>query len=182
MINRIRSGAQSFQGTGFRGVTTHRQKFDTSVNYYEILDVPYSASREEITRAYRDLMRAVHPDRHDNGITRAKAEERAKLINAAYAVLSKADLRREYDQAFKKQAVSDAIFQRYTGNVPGHHTHIPTYRPQRRPPSAAVRRDQRRAHRSAFLQIVVFTVIFVLLVILLIVGGSLAIQGVTTFF
>jgi curved DNA-binding protein CbpA len=163
-------------------VATNRQRFDASINYYEVLNVPYSANRDEITRAYRTLMRAVHPDRHAGAQARAKAEERAKLINAAYAVLSKSDVRREYDQAIKTQAVSDAIFQRYTGNVPGHHTHMNSYRPQRRPRSPEMERHQRRAQRSAFLQIMLFAVIFGIVVILLIVGVSLAVQGVSAIF
>ena len=159
-----------------RNVSLRRQKFDATINYYEVLDVPYSASRDQITRAYRNLMRHAHPDRHAGEIERARAEERARLLNAAYDVLGKPEVRREYDQAIKQQAVSDAIFQRYTGNVPGHHTYA--HRPPRRPPSPELLRDQRRAHRSAFMQLMMFTVIFVVLVILIVVTGSLLAQGI----
>lgn len=155
-------------------MTANRRKYDPNVNYYEILDVPYSASRAEITRAYRHLMRYAHPDRHADSHERAKAEERAKMLNAAYAVLGKPDIRRQYDQEFRKQAVSDAIFQRYTGNVPGQHA---AHRPQPQPMDPELRRDQHRANRSAFLQIMLFAGMCAGTVIVLIVAASLFMQG-----
>ncbi len=160
-------------------MTANRRKFDPNVNYYEILDVPYSASRQEITQAYRHLMRHAHPDNHAREQDRRKAEERAKMLNAAYAVLSKPDVRREYDQLFRQQAVSDAIFQRYTGNVPGQHA---THRPQRRPMDPELRRQQRRANRSAFVQILMFAVMCALAVIVLIIAASLMMQGLEWIF
>ncbi|TVR69743.1 MAG: J domain-containing protein [Sphaerobacteraceae bacterium] len=152
-------------------MTAHRRKFDPNVNYYEILDVPYSANRTEITRAYRHLMRYAHPDNHAGEQDRRKAEERAKMLNAAYAVLGKPDVRREYDQVFKRQAVSDAIFQRYTGNTPGQNA---GQRPERPPLDPELRRQQNRANRSAFFQIMLFAAICAGGVIVLIVVLSLA--------
>ncbi len=159
-------------------MTANRRKFDPNVNYYEVLDVPYSASRSEIIRAYRHLMRHAHPDRHANQQDRFKAEERAKELNAAYAVLSRPDVRREYDQAIRKQAVSDAIFQRYTGNVPGHQA---GHR-ERPPMDPELRRAQRRANRSAFVQVMMFAMLFAGTVIVLIIVASLLIQGLEWLF
>lgn len=155
-------------------MTANRRKFDPTVNYYEILDVPYSASRSEITQAYRHLMRYAHPDNHAREQDRAKAEERAKMLNAAYGVLGKPEVRREYDQLFRKQAVSDAVFQRYTGNTPGQHA---THRPRRRPLDPELRRQQRRANRSAFYQIMLFAGLCAAAVIVLIVAASLMVQA-----
>jgi curved DNA-binding protein CbpA len=152
-------------------VTAHRRKFDPNVNYYEILDVPYSASGTEITRSYRNLMRHAHPDNHAGEQDRKKAEERAKMLNAAYSVLGKPDVRREYDQIFRKQAVSDAIFQRYTGNTPGQHT---ARRPERPPLDPELRRQQHRANRSAFFQIMLFAGLCAIGVITLILVMSVA--------
>jgi curved DNA-binding protein CbpA len=160
-------------------VTANRRKFDPDVNYYEILDVPYSASRSEITQAYRHLMRHAHPDNFAESQARFKAEERAKLLNAAYAVLGKPEVRREYDQQFKKQAVSDAIFQRYTGNTPGQHA---GHRPRQRPLDPELRRQQHRANRSAFFQIMLFAGLCAVGVIVIIVIGSLMIQGLEQIF
>lgn len=156
-------------------MSANHRKFDPNIDYYEILDVPYSASRNEITQAYRNLMRHAHPDRHAGHQERAKAEERAKMLNAAYAVLSKPDVRREYDQAIKQQAVSNAVFQKYTGNVPGHHA---THRPQAKPMDPELRRAQHRANRSAFIQIMLFAGMCAGTVIVLIVAASLFVQGV----
>lgn len=62
-------------------------------DFYEILGVPRTATREEIQRAYRTLARENHPDvNKDPG-----AEERFKDVSEAYDVLSDADLRRRYD-------------------------------------------------------------------------------------
>jgi curved DNA-binding protein CbpA len=155
-------------------LSVHRRKFDPDVNYYEILDVPYSATRSEITQAYRHLMRYAHPDHHAGEQDRAKAEERAKMLNAAYAVLGKPDIRREYDRHFRKQAVSDAIFQRYTGNTPGQHA---SHRPGPRPIDPELRRQQHRANRSAFFQIMLFAGLCAVAVIVLIVAASLMVQG-----
>jgi curved DNA-binding protein CbpA len=155
-------------------VTANRRKFDPNINYYEILDVPYSADRNEITRAYRHSMRYAHPDRHADTQDRAKAEERAKLLNAAYAVLGRPDVRREYDRVFRQKAVSEAIFQRYTGNTPGQHA----TRPRRPPIDPELRRQQHRANRSAFFQIMLFAAICAVTVIVLIVAGSALIQAV----
>ena len=135
-----------------------RTDFDPTIDYYQVLNVPYTATRAEITRAYRGLMRHAHPDRFSTEQDRHKAEERAKLLNAAYAVLTRAETRQEYDRAIRQRAVSDALMQRYTGNAPGRPSPFMT---ERRPMSPSMRRAQRRAGRSALLHLVVLTVIFV---------------------
>lgn len=96
------------------------------------------------------------------------------MLNAAYAVLGKPDIRREYDQQFKKQAVSDAIFQRYTGNTPGNNA---AHRPRSRPLDPELRRQQNQANRSAFFQIMLIAILCAAAVIVLIVAASLMVQG-----
>jgi curved DNA-binding protein len=62
-------------------------------DFYEVLDVPRSASQDEIQRAYRKLARTYHPDvNSDPG-----AEDRFKEISEAYDVLSDPETRRRYD-------------------------------------------------------------------------------------
>lgn len=67
--------------------------------YYSLLEVTETASALEIRTAYRRLMRDVHPDRLANAPVywQRIAEEKAKQINGAYAVLSDAERRRLYD-------------------------------------------------------------------------------------
>lgn len=63
-------------------------------DYYEVLGVQKSASKDEIKGAYRKLALQYHPDRnkgHD-------AEEKFKEISEAYAVLSDDDKRKRYDR------------------------------------------------------------------------------------
>jgi len=54
------------------------------MNEYEILNIPETATREEIRAAYRDLARRWHPDRFMAGPERDWANERMAAINAAY--------------------------------------------------------------------------------------------------
>jgi molecular chaperone DnaJ len=63
-------------------------------DYYEILDIPRTASKEEIKRAYRRLARQYHPDVNKE----SGAEERFKEVNRAYEVLSEPEIRSRYDQ------------------------------------------------------------------------------------
>ncbi len=66
-----------------------------SKDFYKVLGVKKDASPDEIKKAYRKLARANHPDSHPGD---AGAEERFKSISEAYAVLSDADKRKEYDE------------------------------------------------------------------------------------
>jgi predicted trehalose synthase len=54
------------------------------MNEYEILNIPETATREEIRAAYRDLARRWHPDRFMAGPERDWANEKMAAINAAY--------------------------------------------------------------------------------------------------
>jgi hypothetical protein len=53
-----------------------------------VLDLEAGASEAEITRAYKDLVRVWHPDRHGaDPALQARAEEKLKEITRAYEVL-----------------------------------------------------------------------------------------------
>ncbi|MFY9887894.1 MAG: DnaJ domain-containing protein, partial [Streptosporangiaceae bacterium] len=62
-------------------------------DFYEILGVPRTASKDEIQQAYRKLARTYHPDVNSD----PSAEERFKEIAEAYNVLSDPATRRRYD-------------------------------------------------------------------------------------
>ena len=62
-------------------------------DYYDVLNVPRNASKEEIKNSYRKLALQYHPDRNKA----AGAEEKFKEISEAYAVLSDDEKRKRYD-------------------------------------------------------------------------------------
>jgi curved DNA-binding protein len=64
-------------------------------DYYKILGVERSASKDEIKRAYRKLALNHHPDRNPGD---KQAEDKFKEINEAYQVLSDPEKRGRYDQ------------------------------------------------------------------------------------
>lgn len=66
----------------------------TTTDYYQVLGVERSASREEIQRAYRKLARKWHPDVNQG----SEAESTFKRINEAYEVLSDEKKRTRYDK------------------------------------------------------------------------------------
>ncbi len=65
-----------------------------TTDYYQLLGVDETASAEAIKRAYRKLARASHPDRNPGDV---ESEERFKLLQIAYSVLSHPERRRAYD-------------------------------------------------------------------------------------
>jgi molecular chaperone DnaJ len=65
------------------------------VDYYELLEISKSASDTEIKKAYRKLALKYHPDRNQGD---KEAEEKFKLVNEAYQVLSDKDKRATYDR------------------------------------------------------------------------------------
>jgi len=64
-------------------------------NYYDLLQVPHDASKADIKRAYRRLVRQVHPDINP---TLPDAQERLRLAIEAYKVLADPATRASYDQ------------------------------------------------------------------------------------
>ena len=64
------------------------------IDYYAVLGVPKTATKEAIDSAYRRQARAYHPD-----VSKAKdAEEKFKQINEAYEVLKDPAKRAHYDR------------------------------------------------------------------------------------
>ena len=80
-------------------------------DYYEVLGVQKNASKDEIKDVYRKLAMQYHPDRNKS----PDAEEKFKEISEAYAVLSDAEKRQQYDMlghaGFDQRYTTEDIFR-----------------------------------------------------------------------
>ena len=76
------------------------------MNYYDILEISQNASPEVIQNAYKTLAKKYHPDVYQGN--KAEAEERMKLLNEAYEVLSDPKKRMEYDSKIKDNSVGSS--------------------------------------------------------------------------
>jgi curved DNA-binding protein len=65
------------------------------VDYYKALDIPKTASAEDIKKAYRKLARKLHPDLNPND---KEAHKKFQQINEANEVLSDPEKRKKYDK------------------------------------------------------------------------------------
>lgn len=83
-------------------------------DYYQVLGVDKKSSADEIKKAYRKLAVKWHPDKNPNN--KAAAEEKFKKISEAYAVLSDAKKREQYDtfgsaDQYRQQYSQEDIFR-----------------------------------------------------------------------
>lgn len=77
-------------------------------SYYEILEIPETASQEEIKKAFKALAFKYHPDRNPED---KSSEERFKEVNEAHRVLSDPEKRAVYDSS-RKEGVDFDPFRR----------------------------------------------------------------------
>ena len=81
------------------------------MNYYKILEVDKNASPEVIEKAYKTLVKKYHPDLQESNLKQA-SEEKIKLINEAYEILSNPISRAKYDETLKQTEISEEDFNR----------------------------------------------------------------------
>jgi curved DNA-binding protein len=87
-------------------------------DYYKVLGVDRGASVDDIKKAYRKLALKHHPDR--NPSDKKRSEEKFKEISEAYAVLTDAEKRKQYDEfgtdAFRQKFTQEDIFRDFDIN------------------------------------------------------------------
>jgi molecular chaperone DnaJ len=71
----------------------------TEMDYYEVLEVSRDCTGAELKKAYRKLALKYHPDRNPDD---KEAEEKFKIVNEAYQVLSDDEKRAIYDRYGKE--------------------------------------------------------------------------------
>ncbi|XP_010887384.1 dnaJ homolog subfamily B member 12a isoform X2 [Esox lucius] len=143
------------------------KKIKSCKDYYEILGVEKDAGEEDLKKSYRKLALKFHPDKN----LAPGATEAFKAIGNAYAVLSNAEKRRQYDERgeerghhtrqhrhdFEADISPEDLFNMFFGGgFPSRNVHV--YRngrmhfgPQRR--AGPERREQRDGGFALFVQL-----------------------------
>lgn len=79
---------------------------DNAFDPYAALEVPATASQDQITHAYRRKLRAFHPDTREAAAPAPLADEQLRRIMAAYALLRDRTRRAAYDQTVKRRSAA----------------------------------------------------------------------------
>ena len=114
-------------------------------DFYTILGVSHTASPDEIKAAHRELVKKYHPDLFPGAKQKAQANKKLQQINEAYAILSNAERRRQYDSRYPPRVTNvnparSAGERRSTANF-------------RRPPTVSARENLARRANEKFNQI-----------------------------
>lgn len=73
------------------------------MNYYEMLNINESASKEEIVQAFRKTIKTCHPDRMKDPEEKIKAETQFQQLTEAFNILKDEFKRKEYDEKLKSK-------------------------------------------------------------------------------
>lgn len=86
-------------------------------DYYSLLGINRQADEDQIKKAYRKMAMKYHPDRNKDN---PKAEDQFKKVSEAYAVLSDAEKRKQYDRfgsdGFKQKYSQEDIFRNFNAD------------------------------------------------------------------
>jgi DnaJ family protein A protein 2 len=104
-----------------------RRAGPVETEYYDLLDVPVDASKEDIRKAYRKLALKYHPDKNPGN---EEAADKFKACTAAYDVLYDDEKRALYDSHGKERAEegprhghpfggAESIFETFFGGMGG---------------------------------------------------------------
>lgn len=87
-------------------------------NCYEILGIDKSATQQQITKAYHDLVKKWHPDKCTDKIKKTVAKQRTSEINKAYERIKCAKKRQEYDEELEEQqSLESESVDNFTDNI-----------------------------------------------------------------
>ncbi len=81
-----------------------------SQDFYDLLGIPRSATKEQIRHAYLGLARKYHPDTNQGSET----DEQLKEVNHAYAILSDDESRADYNLALRENDPSEYATKLYS--------------------------------------------------------------------
>ena len=114
-------------------------------DHYAVLELPRSATPDEVKRRYRALMRKAHPDANAGD---AKATRAAARINLAYETLGDTSKRRAYDERTGGAAKrSRKVYEHWAGQD-GWEDIVAEHVPARRPAHAHSASSSRPRSRS----------------------------------
>lgn len=82
---------------------------DSSPDYYAALRVGPGATQQEISRAYRTLMRSHHPDVDDAAADREVKDNELLMIMQAFSVLRDPARREAYDRSITGRQESGTV-------------------------------------------------------------------------
>ena len=100
----------------------------SSINYYAVLGVEPVASPSEIDAQYRELAKALHPDRNADPID----QERFKRISAAYTALKDPATRTAYDD-FRARVDAGTLYVPPSASQSDPPRRVDHFAPPRRP-------------------------------------------------
>lgn len=107
-------------------------------NLFKILGLELSASTEDVRKAYKTLMRQVHPDRFQDPAQREQAELAFKRLGLAFETLKDPLSRKDYERTLDKSSFAGAT-------PPGSTPRPATNTPPR--PTSPLRPDQKAPPR-----------------------------------
>lgn len=111
-------------------------------NYYHILGVSAAATAREIKLAYKTLAIQYHPDKHQGN---RYFEEKFKMVNEAYQVLSNPQKRATYDLKLQ-YLLQQKLRQQAT------HQHYRQYQEPVRQPASVTERHYRKIPKAQFIK------------------------------
>jgi curved DNA-binding protein CbpA len=87
---------------------------------YAVLGVEPTASDDELRAAWRDAVRALHPDTRDDDVPAAEADAALRLVNEAWAVVGDPQRRRAFDAGWSLEDGPDRADDQEWWTRPSH--------------------------------------------------------------